>query len=203
MILNFIDLSIFHKLFTALNDEHGFVDIMDCLEELCPLIHQFSLLNEFDLNGVSIDDTTLEAARNARGKATELYEFASQLVAEYMELSKGEWQNLVKLAEEFALQIAIIYYGAAGYSNVMEELLSEGTISSRHPLALLDKLSSRKADVEKEVVLIMRLFEKYKPFLAEYVLTEDQLGAIESTLTEGVNFALLDMKTVRSVLGDE
>jgi len=67
----------------------------------------------------------------------------------------------------------------------------------------LDKLATRRGDVEVEVLLIMRLFEKYKPYFAEYVLTDEQLGAIEGSLTDGVNFALLDPSVVKRIISDE
>jgi len=201
MILKLVDLSLIQKLFTALNDKNGFLDIMDILEELVSVLEKFASLDDIALERMSSDDATTEASLRARDTASTLFELADRLVSEYMELSDDEWKELVEVAEAFALQVAIIYYGNAGYAQVMNELLSEGTISTNHSVELLDKLTTRKSDVEIEVVLIMRLFEKHKPLLAEYVLTDDQLGAIEASLTDGVNFALLDHSAVRSMLG--
>jgi len=202
MILKVVDLSVIQKLFVALDDKDGFLDIMDTLEELVPVLEKFASLADIDLERMSTDDATTEASLRARDKAGEFFTLAEKLVSEYMELSDAEWKELVEVSEAFALQAAIIYYGNAGYAQVMNELLSEGTISTNHSVELLDKLATRKSDVELEVVLIMRLFEKHKPFLAEYVLTDDQLGAIEGSLTDGINFALLDPSAVRSMLGE-
>jgi len=202
MILKLVDLSLIQKLFVALNDKDGFLDIMDTLEELVPVLEKFASLGDIDLERISSDDATTEASLRARDVADDFFALADRLVSDYMELSDDEWKRLVDTAEAFALQIAIIYYGNAGYAQVMDELLSEGNISTKHSVELLDKLTTRKRDVEIEVVLIMRLFEKYKPFLAEYVLTDDQLGTIEGSLADGVNFALLDPSAIRSMLGE-
>lgn len=202
MILRLVDLSVIQKLFVALDDKNGFLDIMDTLEDLVPVLEKFYSLDDIDLERMSSDDATTEASLRARDRAKDFFTLANRLVSEYMELSDEEWKDLVEVAEAFALQVAIIYYGSAGYSQVMDELLSEGTISANHSVELLDKLAVRKSDVEREVVLILRLFEKHKPFLAEYVLTDDELGVIEGSLTNGVNFALLDPSAVRSMLGE-
>jgi len=202
MVLKLMDLSLIQKLFVALDDKDGFLDIMDLLEELVPALEKFAFLDDIDLERISSDDATTEASLRARDTASAFFKLSERLVSEYMELSDEEWKELVEVAEAFALQVAIIYYGNAGYAQVINELLSEGVISTNHSVELLDKLTSRKADVEIEVVLITRLFEKHKPFLAEYVLTDDQLGAVEASLTDGVNFALLDPSAVRSMLGE-
>ena len=202
MILNLIDLSIFQKLFIALNDKYRFLDTMDILEDLIPILDRCSKLNESEIELISIDDATTEAANQMREKAAQFYALAERLVSDYIEFSSSELKELIEVSESFALQVAILYYGTGGYSEIIHELLSDGVISNDHSVELLDKLVTKKSDVEIEVVLILRLFEKYKPYLAEYVLTEEQLGTIENSLPEGINFALLNQDTVRNILGE-
>jgi len=202
MVLKLVDLSRIEKLFKALNTEDGFLDIMDILEELIPVLENFAFLDDIVLDNMSSDDATSEASLRARDASGTFFNLANRLVSDYMELSDTERKELAEAAEAFSLQVAIIYYGHAGYSQVMNELLAGGNISNKHSVELLDKLTTRRSDVEAEVVFIARLFEKHKPFLAEYVLTDDQLGAIEGSLTDGVNFALLDPTQVRGMLGE-
>jgi len=203
MILKLVDLSLIQKLFVALEDKDGFLDVMNVLEELVPVLETFTSLSDLELDRMSSDDATTEAALRARDAAGVFFALADRLVTEYMELSDSELRELVEVSEAFALQVAIVYFGNAGYAQVMNELSAGGQISTNHSVELLDKLATRKSDVEVEVLLIMRLFEKYKPFFAEYVLTDEQLGAIEGALTDGVNFALLDPSVVRRIISDE
>jgi len=203
MILKLVDLSLIQKLFVALENKDGFLDVMETLEELVPVLETFTTLSDLDLDRMSSDDATTEAALQARVKAEIFFKLADRLVTEYVELSDSELVELVEVSEAFALQVAIVYFGNAGYAQVMNELSAGGQISTNHSVELLDKLATRKSDVEVEVLLIMRLFEKYKPFFAEYVLTDEQLGAIEGALTDGVNFALLDPSVVRRIISDE
>lgn len=161
------------------------IEALDLLEELMPEFDSLISMNILEQGQLATDDTTLKMGKDMRNYLRKLKDYAEPLIEDYMGLSRKDIEFLINTLKPILLSSALIFYKTYGFESVISDLafggkldLSEGKYS-KEVLEVAAESSKKVGEIAEAIQAILTIF---KPFLAEYSLTEEELADVYAAM---------------------
>lgn len=161
------------------------IEALDLLEELMPEFDSLISMNILEQGQLATDDTTLKMGKDMRNYLRKLKDYTEPLIEDYMGLSRKDIEFLINTLKPILLSSALIFYKTYGFESVISDLafggkldLSEGKYS-KEVLEVAAESSKKVGEIAEAIQAILTIF---KPFLAEYSLTEEELADVYAAM---------------------
>jgi hypothetical protein len=169
----------------ALRYPDDVLDALDLMEELLPDLKPLVNMSNVEALNYGEDDTTAVHVFKMRTAVQDLYTMMEHLASEYVGISNDEKQDLEEGLCEVLTGLAVVYYVKFGLGDVIEDLVTKGIPDFAGGGYSPWVVKQDKSRVLEYASTLVAIFNRYTPYLPEYFLDDEELGALYANLSEG------------------
>ena len=190
--------------------ELPFLDIMDLLEEMLPVVQDFSEISQLTHSEFIVDDTTAKMSRDLQDACAILVPHIEKIVGDYSGISNDEVKIFIDGLPKIIMSLSLIAYSAYGFDKVIEERMQSDVIDltgGSFSNQVFEIASVSMSDVYTIASIICSALHTFKPYLPEYMLSDEEISdlqdAIFSSNLPSDSLATLSPEFISRVLGGD